>query len=287
MADSPNLVNVDAENFHGVVIDGSRQRLVLVDFWADWCAPCRSLMPILAKLASEYGGKLIVAKVNTEEEQEIAAQFGIRSLPTVQLFKNGQVIDQFMGALPEPQVREFLERHLPRESDALIARAKAMLDSGDAAGARDLLNQAQASEPDNSRLVALQARIMLETGDVREARELLDRAPMEIADDPEVAALRGRLAFIDLVESAPEEGLVAARLRADPDDNEARYRLAAYRVVQGDYAAALEHLLTLMQRDRKYGDDAARKAMLKVFDLLGGEGEMVTSYRAKMLNALY
>jgi putative thioredoxin len=112
MADSPYIVTLTAANFEAVVIDGSFDRPVLVDFWADWCAPCRMLMPILAKLVDEYRGRFILAKLNTEEEQALAAQFGIRSLPTVQLFKDGRPVDQFMGALPEAQVREFLDRHV-------------------------------------------------------------------------------------------------------------------------------------------------------------------------------
>jgi putative thioredoxin len=287
MAESPNLVAVTTQRFQEVVIEGSFERPVLVDFWADWCAPCRMLMPVLAKLADEYAGRLLVAKVNTEEEQALAAQLGIRSLPTVQLFKDGHPVDQFMGALPEAQVREFLEQHLPRESDALLARVEGMLQGGDLNGARALVEQVRRSDPDNPRLYLAEVRLMAMSGDTQGAEELLERVPLQIHDDPEVGALRGSLRFANLLADAPSEKEVEARIARDPKDSEARYQLGAHRAARGDYEGALDAFLTLLKQDRAYGEDAARKGMLMVFDLLGGEGELVSRYRARMLSALY
>ena len=287
MADSPYVVTVTAHNFQQVVIDGSRERLVLVDFWADWCAPCRSLMPILASIADAFGGKLIVAKVNTEEEQALAAEFGIRSLPTVQLFKDGQPVDQFMGALPEPQVREFLDRHLPRKSDPLIARAQGFLSAGDLKGAAELIAQAREADPENPRVRVAEAGIETASGNIQEARAILDALPLELADDPEVAGIRGQVHFAALCTDAPSEEELAARLNSDPKDNDARYRIAARLVLRGGYEGALEQLLKLMTTDRTFGDDAGRKGMLLVFAMLGGEGDLVAPFRSRMLNALY
>jgi putative thioredoxin len=287
MADSPYVVAVTASTFDSVVIEGSFERPVLVDFWADWCAPCRMLMPILAKLADEHAGKFLVAKVNTEEEQALAAEFGVRSLPTVQIFKDGRAVDQFMGALPEGQVREILERHLPRESDPLLAQAEGLLAGGDLDGARSLIEQARAKNPENPRLYLTEIRIKAVSGDTRGAEEMLERVPLEIHDDPEVVALRGQLRFANLVADAPPEAELAGRLATNPDDSEARYQIAAHRAARGDYEGALEALFALLKKDRAWGDDAARKGMLMVFDLLGGEGELVSRYRAKMLSALY
>lgn len=287
MADSAYVVAVTAETFHSVVIEGSHERLVLVDFWADWCAPCRMLMPVLATMADAYGGKLLVAKVDTEQERALAAEFGIRSLPTVQLFKDGKVVDQFMGALPEPQIRAFLERHLPRESDGLLARAQALLDAGDQIGAAELIEQAREADPEDASVRVADVRLALAAGKVQEAQEILETLPLELADDPDVASLKGQTTFAALAVDSPKESVLIQRLSQDPKDSDARYRLAAHLVLNGDFEGGLEQLLELMKRDRPFNDDAGRKGMLQVFAMLGGEGDLVVRYRARMSSALY
>lgn len=287
MADSPYLVAVTAQNFHQVVIEGSYERPVVVDFWADWCAPCRALMPILAKLAEEYRGRLLVAKLNTEEEQALAAQMGIRSLPTVLLFKEGRPVDQFMGALPEAQVRAFIEPHLPRPADDLMERIGDRLLMGDVAGAKAALDLARTKDPDNPRLLLMEVQIKAAAGDTQGAEALLDQVPLDLAKDPEVLALRGQLRLANLAAGAPAEAELASRLAADPRDSEAAFLLAVRQATQGDYASALAGLLALLKRDRSYGEDASRKTMILIFDLLGGQDPLVSSYRGKMLSALY
>ncbi len=287
MAQSPYVVTVTAANFESVVIDGSFDRPVLVDFWVDWCAPCKGLMPVLAKLADAYAGKFILAKVNTEEEQALAAHFGIRNLPTVQLFKSGQVVDQFMGALPEAQVREFLDRHLPHAGDGLLAHAQDLMAAGDLKRAAALIEQAQAQNPANARVALAQVQLTTAQGDLTGAAALLERLPIELAQDPEVAALRGQLRFAQALVGAPSPTDLTRRLAADLNDSEAAYLLAAHRLLAGDFEGALEGLLTLMKRDRIYGDDAARKGMVAAFDLLGGQSELVSRFRARMMTALY
>lgn len=287
MPHSSHVVTVTAQNFQSLVLDGSFERPVLVDFWADWCAPCRALMPLLAKLADEYGGRFLLAKVNTEEEQALAAQFGIRSLPTVQLFKSGRAVDQFMGALPESQVREFLDRHLPRLSDGLLAQAQALLAAGEIDAAQALIEQARGQDPANARLALTEIQLTAARGEIDQALAALDRLPIELANDPEANALRGQLRFASVLADAPSAAELTARLAANPRDSEARYQLAAHQVLRGDYAEALAQLLELMKRDRAFADDAGRKGMLAVFDLLGGQGELVASYRAKMMSVLY
>lgn len=287
MSDSPYVVDVTADEFATVVLEGSRLRPVLVDFWADWCAPCRMLAPILETVAGDLGGKLLVAKVNTEEQRELAAQFGIRSLPTVKLFKDGQPVDEFMGALPETDIRAFLEKHIPRESDHLLVQAEALLAKGETDAATKLVEQARSSDPDYPRATMAYARLQMALGNFETAEKTLDSLPLVEHAKPEVQSLRARMMFDQVVSGAPEIGELEQRLDADPNDSEARYQLAARQFIAEDSETALEGFFTLLRKDRKYGDDAARKAMLQIFELLGGSGDLVTRYRAKMMSALF
>jgi len=192
-----------------------------------------------------------------------------------------------MGALPEGQVREFLDRHLPQPGDGLLAQAQDLMAAGDLKRAAVLIEQAQAQDPANARVALARVQLTAAQGDLTGAAALLERLPIELAQDPEVAALRGQLRFAQALVGAPAPADLTRRLAADPNDSEAAYLLAAHRVLAGDFEGALEGLLALMKRDRTYGDDVARKGMVAVFDLLGGQGELVTRFRARMMTVLY
>ena len=251
MADSPFIIEVSRDNY-AQLMQTSFEVPVLMDFWADWCQPCHMLMPVLARLADEYQGKFLLAKLNTEQEQEIAGQFGIRSIPTCKLFSGGQPVDEFMGALPEQAVREFLDKHIAREANPAVEQARQHLADGDFDG----------------------------------ATAALDTLPAQEQDDPEVRRLRDRLFFASQVTGATDVSELEASVAANPDDMEALHQLALRKVVDEDYDTAMELLLQLMQKDRGYGDDAGRLALLKVFELLGDDPR-VGGYRRRMASLLY
>ena len=286
MPDSPYIFEIDETNYEQIVLQGSHQVPVLVDFWASWCQPCQMLMPLLARLVEEYQGRFILAKVNTEEQQAIAGQFGIRSIPTVKLFRNGQPVDEFMGALPEAEIRAFLDRHMPRASDGSLAQAEQRLHAGDTEGALALLSQARADDPGNPRLLIAIAQIQATSGDPEAAEQSLAELPADEQEKPEVQTLRAQLFFSRNAAAGDPPAETAQRLEQVPDDTEARYRLAAQQVMANDVENAVDNLLLIVQKDRKFGDDAGRVALLRLFDMLG-EDPAVNRYRARMFNLLH
>jgi putative thioredoxin len=285
MADSRFIIDVTAENYPQLM-QTSFEVPVLLDFWASWCQPCLVLMPILARLAEEYQGKFLLGKLNTEEQQEIAARFGIRSIPTVMLFRHGQPVDEFMGALPEKAIREFLDRHVARESDATVLKAREHLLAGNAAGAITLLDEAVKADPDNPRIALTLAEAQAAIGDIAAAEATLHKLPADEQNKPEVTALLNQLFFEGQLAGAPDVTELEARLAADPDDRQAQLQLALRKVVEHDYEMAMELLLQLMQKERRFGDDAGRRSLLKVFELLGDDPR-VSRYRRKMAGLLH
>jgi putative thioredoxin len=286
MADSPYIVEIDESNYEQIVIQGSQQTPVLVDFWASWCQPCQMLMPILAKLADAYQGRFVLAKINTEEQQAIAAQFGIRSIPTVKLFIGGQPVDEFAGALPEAEIRAFLDRHLPRASDDAVVQAQDHLLAGDVAAAIALLDAAAAEDPTNPRITLTRAQALAASGDVEAAELALDTLPDDVQVQADADRLRGQLFFDRIAGHELSTATAVAAVQKAPDDVAARYQLAAVQAVEGDFESALENFLVVMRKDRRFADDGARQALLKLFDMLGDE-PIVARYRARLFNLLH
>jgi putative thioredoxin len=285
MADSPFIIDVTRDNY-AQLMEASFKVPVLVDFWASWCQPCHMLMPVLAKLADEYQGKFLLGKLNTEEQQEIAAQFGIRSIPTVKLFRDGRPVDEFMGALPEQAVREFLDRHVARESDMQVAEARQQLAAGNAAGAIVLLDEAREADPENARIALALAEAQVAAGDVDAAEATLDSLPASERDKPEVASLRSRLFFEGQVADAPAANELQARIADDQGDLEALYQLALRMVVDQEYDKGMELLLEVMRQDRNFGGGDARVGLLRVFELLGDDAR-VGDFRRRMASLLH
>jgi putative thioredoxin len=287
MTISEYVSEANQENFQRLVLDKSSQVPVLVDFWASWCAPCQMLTPILHKLAEEYAGKFLLVTVNTDEERQLALEHGIRSLPTVRLFRDGAVVEEFFGAQPEAAIRMLIDAHVGRPSDELRAQARAVRDQGDALAAIKLLEEALASDPDNDRIHLDLVPLLIEHEKFDQAEHILKSLPNSRQFDADVSRAFAQLNFARLAKDAPPPKILEQQVRDDPENCEARYQLSAIKALSGDYEGAMAQLLEILRRDRSFRDDAGRKGLVAIFDLLGGEGPLVNRYRALMSSALY
>ena len=219
-------------------------------------------------------------------QQALANQFGVRSVPTVKLVKKGQVVDEFTGALPESQIRLFLDKHIESESDQRMRQALLRYQQGDTDAALAEMGQILQADPDNENNKINYANVLIRENHLDEARQWLASLSVEAALKPEVRAMQAQLEFIEIVQNAPDPATLEKQLAEDPHNTEARYLLSAYAILQGQFEVAFEQLLEIVKRDRNYHDDAGRKALLKLFDLLGDNHELVSSYRRKLAMAL-
>lgn len=286
MTESPYISAANAADFTDKVMRRSFDVPVLVDFWAEWCGPCRALAPVLHDLVEELQGGVLLVTVDTEREMELARSHGIRSLPTVKLYRNGEVADEFMGALPASRIRAFLEPHVARESDRLADQAEQLAAQGDPDGAEALFQQALRDDPGNLRVRLRHARATLDAGRIDAAIDILNAVPVESAHDPAVLRLRALADFHKLIDPSSSDEELETRLFEPSPEPAALRELAARKVLKGDYAAAMDLQLRLMTSDRYYGDNAAQKDMLAVFEL-ADDPELIGSYRRRMYNLLY
>lgn len=276
--------DVAVENFEAGVLQASHDVPVVVDFWAPWCQPCQALKPMLEKLAEEYGGRFLLAKINSDENPEISRQFGVRSIPTVKVVFEGRIVDEFTGALPEPELRAFLDRLTPSPAEPLRAEAAALLAEGKQEEALATLVHASQLDPKNEAVRLDGVEILLALGRNDEAGALLGSDFTQLADRAQ--ALRARLA---LASEKIDTAELDARLAANPDDHEARLERSRALAAGGRYREALDDAMEVVRRDRFFNEGAPRKAMLQLFEMLSGSeqyDDLVREYRRALSTAL-
>jgi len=277
---------VGADEFAEAVIERSRSCLILVDFWADWCQPCHMLTPILERVIHDYGGKVALCKVDTDREQQLAMQYGIRGLPTVKLFKGGQELDSFTGVLPERAIREFIERHLERESDRVLDRAEALHHKGDTQTAIALLQQSEADDPSNDRTRLRLAGMQVVVDDILGARATLERVSSKARLDANYQQLNAKVTLAERVASSPEISELTRKLDENPQNIGIRYLLGVRLILVGEFDSGMAQLLEIVRRDRSFQDDIGRKSLLQAFLILGDDHELTGKYRSLLARAL-
>ena len=285
MQEPTHVFDATEANFEADVIQASLTTPVLVDFWAAWCGPCKTLGPILEKVVASYNGAVKLAKVDTDAQMQLASVFGIRSLPTVVLVKNGQMVDGFMGALPESAVREFLERHVqPGDAAAPAEEMPAAAETPEQSIAR--LQQELALNPDRAEIKLDLALAYMRAGLADAAQTELDSLPANLIEDTRAKRLRNQLDFSRQLKDAPDASALRARIAKDDNDFAAHDLLGVRLLVEGETAAGLDEFLHILRAKRDWNDGQAKKRLIAAFGILDDE-DLVGTYRRKMASLLF
>lgn len=281
------MTDTTLQSFKADVIDASAQIPVLVDFWAPWCGPCKSLGPMLEKLEQAYGGRFKLVKVNTDQEQQLAQHFRIRSIPAVYAFVGGQPVDQFQGALPEGQLREFIDRLMPNPADVELEQAEAAAQRGDFAQAAEFVKRAIALDPKNDSAKLMYAQLLLQSDDAAAAQAQIAALSKEARADPQVTALAEQIRQAAEASRAPARPDLDHRIVANPGDLAARLELGDHYMQFKAWEEALTQFLEIVQRDRQFQEDIGRRRMIEVFEKAASQPQLVSAWRRKLSSALF
>jgi len=281
------ILESTGRTFDTDVIEASRQMPVLVDFWADWCGPCKMLAPVLERIAADYAGRARVVKVDTEAERELAGQHGIRSLPTVRVFRHGQPVDEILGVQPDSAIRAMLERYLERPSDRVRAEAARLITEERVPEAVLLLERVLRDEPQNDEIRVELIEALILAGQIGEADSQFAALPLQAIDSPRLKSVEARLHLARALLDAPPAEELAGKLAANDSDLKSAHQLAAREFAAGQVESALDRWLAILRKDRSFDDGIARRSLLAAFTLLEGRDELVHRYRRQMMALLH
>lgn len=282
-----NIVDVTDADFAEKVLDASKERPVVVDFWADWCGPCQILGPVLERLAEEFGGAFLLARVDVEQAPTLARQFQIQSIPLVMLFRDGQPVEQFVGVLPEQQIRNFLKKHCPRESDQLVVFGREKMSDKDWEAAFQHFKRALALEPDHPGALLGMAEVAWKKRNLDEMVRCLE-AINPLAPEAEAAAgLKAQARFYQLCQEAGGLETCRKKAQADAKELEARYQYACCLAAEERYRDALQELLQIVSLDREFKDEAPRKIMVEIFNIVGTRSPLADEYRTRLARTIF
>jgi len=282
------VFDVTAETFQTQVMETSTQRLVLLDFWATWCNPCKQLVPTLIKIANEYEGKFVLAKVDIDQNKQLAEHFQVRSVPTVKFILNGEIVDEFSGILSEAEIRGKLSNYIEQESDSKYQQALEKLQQGDDSAIVQM-QEICLNDTDNQKISIHFASILAQTQQFELAKSFIAALPDVLQTKDELKSIAAQIDIAESAKDLPDVDILMKAIEKNPDDLKARHQISQHLVLQGDVAAAMDQLLEILKRDRKFEDDLGRKELIKLFDIISTQGEqgaqIVSDYRRKL--ALY